>query len=451
MKNSYAFLAALASATVPAIASATSATLLVSSGTTTETGQTYNASASDTSGVASTGGTVYLNGCTVSTTGSSSSTDNSSFYGLDSGVLAYTGGTIYMTGGSVTTSGTGANGIFAYGTGVGYVTDVTVTCKSNAGHAVMCSGGGTLTVNNLTANTAGTNSGAIATDRGGGTILVNGGTIETTGTDSPAIYSTDTIDVANATLTATSSEAIVIEGLNNCTVTNCTISGGKDTYGAVMFVQTTSGDSSSGTGKMYMTNCAMTVTNGPAFFVTNNSAIIRVANSTITNSSTGVLLNAASTTRWGTTGKNGGTATFVAIADTLTGSLVADSISTITASLTNGTTYTGATTLAALTIDDASRWNVSGTSTLTSLTNEGTLCFQSPSYEATVSGTATLSGDLIVDFSSSAPTTGTYTLISAGSISGTFSSFTVGTTLDSGYSAKITYSGTAVTLTVSKS
>ena len=46
------------------------------------------------------------------TSGASSSSDQSSFYGLNAAVLAKTG-SITMNGGSLTTSGDGANGIFA--------------------------------------------------------------------------------------------------------------------------------------------------------------------------------------------------------------------------------------------------------------------------------------------------------------------------------------------------
>ena len=64
-----------------------------------------------------TSGTLTLTDPTVSTSGASKSSDESSFYGLDSGVLVRAPGTLTITGGSVTTTGAGANGVFAYGSG----------------------------------------------------------------------------------------------------------------------------------------------------------------------------------------------------------------------------------------------------------------------------------------------------------------------------------------------
>ena len=87
----------------------------------------------------------------------------------------------------------------------------------------MTTGGGTMNAYNLTVKTAGTSSAAIRTDRGGGTVKVNKGTYTTTGKGSPAVYSTADVTVSNATLKATASEGIVIEGKNKVTLKNCTL------------------------------------------------------------------------------------------------------------------------------------------------------------------------------------------------------------------------------------
>ena len=63
--------------------------------------------------------------------------------------------------------------------------------------------------------------------------------------------------------------------------------------------------------------------------------------------------------------------TFIADKETLAGSLVSDSISSITASLRDGTTLTGSINSAALELDSTSRWEVTGDSVLTSLTDTG--------------------------------------------------------------------------------
>src|SRR5664279_123109 len=61
-----------------------------STGTTSASGKSYGASAANTSGVLNTGGWLTLDKAAVSTSGTSSS-DQSSFYGLDTGVLAKAG------------------------------------------------------------------------------------------------------------------------------------------------------------------------------------------------------------------------------------------------------------------------------------------------------------------------------------------------------------------------
>ena len=72
------------------------------------------------------------------------------------------------------------------------------------------------------------------------------------------------------------------------------------------------------------------------------------------------------------------TATFTATEETLAGNFVTDSTSTINALLRTNTTLTGAVNAAAtgtdnLTIDSTSTWNATSNSTLTSLTNAGTI------------------------------------------------------------------------------
>lgn len=427
---------------------ATTAAYLVSSGSVTQTGQTYTSATTDTSAIGVNGtGKLTLNSCTITTSGATTSSDNSSFYGLNAGILVDTGGTLTMAGGTVTTSGDGANGVFAYSTGAATLSDITVNCTGRWAHAVMCSGGGTMTITNLIANTAGVSSGAIATDRGSGTITVTGGTIKTTGSSSPAIYSTGTVTVTNASLTATSAEAVVIEGLNNTTLNNCTAIGTSSTYGSVLVVQSTSGDAATGTATFTMNGGSLTSSSGPLFFVTNTDAVINLNGVTVSPAN-GTLIDAAATTRWGTTGSNGGAATFTASGQTLVGALTADSISSITASLKSSSTLTGALTKASLTIDSTSRWNVSAASTLPTLTNSGTIALTSTSATLTVTGTATLGGQLVI----APPTTaGTYTLITAGTISGTFSGYSFSTSLASGLSAALTYTSTAVKLTITGS
>jgi hypothetical protein len=445
------------------------ATYTLSGSTATLSDQTITANDTDESAILVTsGGDLTLNNVSVSTTGNTSSQDNSSFYGWNAGILVQASSSLTMTGGTVTTTGTGANGIFATGTdAVITLTDVTIDASADGGHGIMATQGGSITATNVDIVTAGKNSGA--TDRGSGTIIVNGGTITTTGADSPGIYSTGVITVDDATITATGSEAAVIEGSNSITLTDTDLSGALKR--GVMIYQSMSGDAEGSTGTFAMTGGSLSAAAGPLFYVTNSTGIITLSGVDLTATS-GTLLNAAAGS-WGTSGSNGGTVTFTAYGETLVGDILADSISSITAALEDGTTLTGTVDSAAMSIDATSSWTATGDSVLTSLTNAGTVAFASAGLTDTVSGnytqastgtlsmvlgstssydgldvsgTATLDGILNVELADGfTPTVGqTFTILTRGSGSGSFDSLTS----SSGLTYSVTYGGTAVTITV---
>ena len=336
--------------------------------------QTISASSQDQSGVyVYNGGQLVMTRSQITTTGNTSSGDNSSFYGLNAGVLALSSGSISLSGSKVTTSGTGSNGVFAYGAAVITLASDTIYCSGQLGHAIMASGGGTLSATNVVMTTTNTNSGAIATDRGGGTLNVRGGSVLTTGKDSPGIYSTGMITVTNTPISATGSEGAVIEGLNTVTLDSVSLSGGVDAYGGVMIYQSMSGDAETGTGTFIMRHGSLAATRGALFFITNTHAKAVLSEVTVTPSATGVLINAAATTRWGNSGSNGGHLDFAASAQTLTGNILVDAISTAAIALQNGSVLTGAVDAAhtaqslSLTLDATSSWNVTGTSYVTRL------------------------------------------------------------------------------------
>ncbi|MBI3174252.1 MAG: hypothetical protein HYZ25_11060 [Chloroflexi bacterium] len=274
--------------------------------TAAESGQSYTASNEDQSGVYVTnGGQLTLTDATVNTSGNTSSDENSSFYGLNAGVLAANGSTIDMTGGSITTSG-----------------DL----------------------------------------------------ITTSGTDSPCYYSTGSIIASNATCNALGSEAVVIEGANSVTLTNSSLSSSVDAKWGIMIYQSFSGDAQGTDGVFTMTGglLAYTATNGPLFYITNSTGTITLKGVTVTAAS-GTLVQAAANDRWGTSGSNGGNAILVADSQALNGNFVADKLSTLTVTLQNGSTLTGAINAentaksAMLTLDASSTWNVTADSHLSCL------------------------------------------------------------------------------------
>jgi len=346
--------------------------------TATETGKTYVATETDQSAVYVTdGGVLVMTGATIKTSGNTSSNDNSSFYGLNAAVLAANAGQITLSDSTIETSGSGANGAFATGNGSSVtLSNVTITATGGGGHGVMATNGGVMTLTDVDMTTAGKNSGAIATDRGGGTINVTGGIVTTTGQDSPGIYSTGDIRVSEATITASGAEAAVIEGANSIDLTNTTLTSSMADKWGVMIYQSMSGDAEGTRGVFTMTGgtLAYTSASGPLFFVTNSTGVITLKGVNVTATS-GTLVNAAGTDRWGQSGANGGTVLFTADQQALAGDLVADSISSIALTLQNGSALTGAINSAhtaqalSLTLDATSTWTVTADSYLTSLTD----------------------------------------------------------------------------------
>ncbi|MBP2655875.1 MAG: hypothetical protein H6Q73_3444 [Firmicutes bacterium] len=321
------------------------------------------------------GGTLTLSNSTVTTSGDSSSEDDSSFYGLNAGILASAASIINLSNCSVSTSGLGANGVFATDSGSTVnLTNVTIDCTGRLGHGVDATNAGVLNLNNVTITTAGASGAAIATDRGGGTVNVSGGTMNTSGGNSPGIYSTGAITIDGATITATGSEGAVIEGLNSITLTDTILSGAKK-CGAMIY-QSFSGDAEVGTGTFTMTGGSLTAEVGPLFYSTNTTAVINLTGVSAAVASGTVLK--ASADKWGTEGENGADVTFTANSQTLVGDVVADSVSSITLILQNNSSLTGTingeNTASAinLTLDETSTWSVTGTSYLTTFTDADT-------------------------------------------------------------------------------
>lgn len=340
---------------------------LQSGGTETKSGQNYTTSVKDESAVKVTNaGALTLSDSTISSSGETSSADNSSFYGLNAAVLATTASRINLTNSTVTTSGTGANGVFATDSGSSVILkNVTIKCTGRLGHGVDATNAGSLTLTDVNIDTAGANGAALATDRGGGTVTATGGTMNTSGADSPGIYSTGTITVSGATVKATGSEAAVIEGSNSINLTDTRLSGEKK-WG-VMIYQSMSGDAQGSTGTFTMTGGSLSAATGALFYVTNATGVISLKGVTTTVTS-GILISAAAG-NWGTSGSNGGKANLTADGQTLSGNLTTDSISSISATLKNSSTLSGTINKAELTLDATSSWTVTGNSWLTTLSD----------------------------------------------------------------------------------
>jgi hypothetical protein len=316
----------------------------------------FTAANQDQSGIYLFGkGKLTLSDITINKTGITSSEDGSNFYGLNAGILASESSILTMSNSSITTSGDGANAVFSCGKGSSITLSKTIirTVK-NSSRGLDATMGGSITGADLDIETKGEHCAAAATDRGEGTINIIRGQMKTFGVGSPGIYSTGNISATDAVFTAIGSEAAIIEGKNSITLTDTAISGRKKC--GVMMYQSFSGDAGVGTSIFKMTRGTLTSKEGPLFFITNTHAKIFLKEVKLSPAS-GVLIMARSD-RWGKNGSNGGHLEFNADAQILNGDINADRISSISLTLKNGSTLSGAVSNASIALDDTSTWIV---------------------------------------------------------------------------------------------
>ena len=353
----------------------------------TLTGDTANASYASTTGsqnaVLVDGQKLSLNNVSVNKTGDATSED-ADFYGINAAILANNGSTLTIANSNVTTDGAHANGVFSYGQGTTVnISDSTITTTGNNSGGLMTTGGAALNATNLTVSTSGNSSAAIRTDRGGGTVTATKGSYSTSGVGSPAIYSTADITVSDATLSATNSEAVVIEGGNSVTINNSDVTGsnaklnGQSTVKTnVLIYQSMSGDASEGDSDFNMTGGTLTSLTGSMFHVTNTTTTINLNGVSLVNAADSSDFLIASADSWGTSGKNGGNATVNLSNQTVEGNVTVDSVSSVTLNIKDGSSYTGAISnkgKANVTIEASGTWTLTGDSYVTSLSNAGTI------------------------------------------------------------------------------
>ncbi len=363
---------------------------------TSASGETYTSTETDENAIlVSDGATVQLSDITVDRTSSDSTGgDNSSFYGVGAAVLT-TDGTTYIKNAKITTDAAGGAGVFAYGDGTVYVADSDISTEQNTSGGIHVAGGGTLYAWDLNVETDGESAAAIRSDRGGGTMVVDGGSYTSNGVGSPAVYCTADIAVNNATLTATGSEAICMEGLNTIHLFDCDITGNmqdlsqNDTTWTIIVYQSMSGDSEIGNSTMQIVGGSITSENGGLIYTTNTEANILLSDVDITYAEDSefflMCTGNANERGWGSTGSNGSDCTFTADAQEMEGNVVWDSISQLDFYMENGSSLKGAIvddeTYAGeggsgycnVYISSDSVWTVTGDSTVTNLYNEGTI------------------------------------------------------------------------------
>ena len=337
---------------------------------------------------------TFSNDAISRTSSDSQGGDNSSFYGVGAAVLA-TDGTAYVKGSTVTTDSKGGAGLFAYSDGTVYAADTDITTQQDTSGGIHAAGGGKLYAWDLNVETNGESSAAIRSDRGGGTMVVDGGTYTSNGVGSPAVYCTADIAVNNAELTANGSEAVCIEGLNSLRLYNSNLTGNmsdddqNDTTWTVILYQSMSGDSEVGNSTFQMDGGTIISKNGGLFYTTNTECTIALKDVDITyNDDSEFFLQCTGNNNqrgWGQSGANGSDCNFTADSQDMKGNVIWDSISDLDFYMTNGSTLEGAFVndesnagnggdgYCNVVIDKDSTWTVTGDSTITSLSNAGTI------------------------------------------------------------------------------
>ena len=359
------------------------------------TGESLSSAGKDENAVLVTGGTVTLDHVTLTRTSSDSTGgDRASFYGVGAAVLA-TDGTLNIKGSKLSTDASGGTGVFAYGKSVVTVSDTTISTKQNTSGGIHAAGGGTLYADRLTVTTEGESAAAIRSDRGGGTMRVNGGSYTSRGTGSPAIYCTADIAARDSKLVSANSEAVCIEGKNNLCLFDCELSGNmqdldlNDSTWTVIVYQSMSGDAEVGSGSFRMVGGKLISENGGLFYTTNTASRILLSGVEIEKTADSEYLLAclgnANSRGWGTKGKNGADCTFTAVGQSLDGTVLWDSVSTLAFYLTQNSVWNGAVIQdesyageggmghANVYIDSGSGWIVERDSTVTGLYTAGTI------------------------------------------------------------------------------
>lgn len=223
--------------------------------------------------------------------------------------LLATEGNAYVKGGTVTTDAAGGAGLFAYGDGTVYAADTTIKTTQDTSGGIHAAGGGKLYAWDMDVETDGESAAAIRSDRGGGTMVVDGGTL--------------------------------------------------------------------------------TSQNGGVFYTTNTESDITLKDVDITyNNDNEYFLRCTGNNNergWGESGANGADCDFTAISQDMEGSVIWDTISQLDFYMTDGSNLTGAIIddesfagnggdgYCNVYVSDDSTWTVTGDSTVSTLSNAGTI------------------------------------------------------------------------------
>ncbi len=341
-------------------------------------GGTYTATGTDESvmEISGTAKASVASSVLKKTDGGASGADDASFTGLNAAVRVYDSAELELTDCEIDSTAENATGVFAYDNGVVRISDSVINVTGGGAGGVQVAGGGTLIGSNLTVTSS--SKAAIRSDRGGGMMTLVGGTYTSTGTNGcPAIYSTADISVADAVCISENSRAVIIEGKNSVSLSDCTLTGNDQSTkegsikANVLLYQSASGDAENGVSVFTMEDGSMECLSGAMFCCTNTSSVINLNNAELKLSTDESLL-IVSAGRWGKDGSNGGNCTLNAENQTLEGSITVDEISSLAMNLTSSdfTGYISGDGDVTVSLDGSSTWTLTGDSYISSFSGD---------------------------------------------------------------------------------
>ena len=304
-----------------------------SSGTATITDD-YSSSTQYYNVIQCTGGTLTMNGCTITKTGDGSGGDNSSFYGNNSSIYA---GAASSTNYQSTTAASGAKIV---------IKNVTVNGSAQGANAVIATNGATVEIDGIT----------IVNDKSvsRGLHATYGGIITASNVDITTNEATSSTIATDLVGTSAKGEIAVIEGDNSITMTNCTMTSGSSERGLLM-MQSGSGDASGVNPVMTITGTSLTMTDSSAPLLevaTCVTATCMLSGCTVTVPS-GILMYVMADSQWSTSGA--------------VGNLILDN-GTYSGIVKYDTGYT-----ANVTVNSGAVWNLTANTSIGTLVNNGTI------------------------------------------------------------------------------
>lgn len=316
---------------------------------------------------------ICINNSRLSSSGNTTNEKRSSFHGINAGILAKESANVDIKNSMITTTGKGANAAFSYGEGsLIDIDNVIIKTKGNFANGLSAGSRGTIQAHDISINTEGENSAAIAVYSENGIIDVSNATGLCEGNNSPCIYSKGNIVITDSNLKTEKSPGAIVEG--SSLVMNNTAIKSKESYGVMLYEKNEKNEE---IGKCVFTSTLGSISagKGALFYVTNTEAIVTLFNTKLNPSITSNILVNACKDKWGIEGSNGGILNLIGDHQTLRGDILCDELSSVNMNLKEYTYFTGIINernkgTVNISLDSTSVWTLTGNSYIESLSDE---------------------------------------------------------------------------------